>query len=275
MSVRWKQLLPRYLILTIFMLIVLLPVWGMLMSAFKTDTQIASSPFSPPETWTLDNFRQAWTIGKFNIFFKNSVIVTTSVVISSVFLSTLSGYAFGKLPMPGKNLLFPLMLLGYMVPFEAVIIPLYNWLDVLGLRNTYWALILPQIGLSVSFGTLWMSSFFENTPKELVDAATIDGCNRWQTLWLILSPLARPATTTLVVLIFMWTWNEFLLALVMVQTEAMRTLPVGLAFFQGKYTSNISLMAAGAIIVALPTVLIYILFQRFFIRGMLGGAIKG
>lgn len=275
MSVRWKQLLPRYLILTIFMLIVLLPVWGMLMSAFKTDTQIASSPFSPPETWTLENFRQAWTIGKFNIFFKNSVIVTTSVVISSVFLSTLSGYAFGKLPMPGKNLLFPLMLLGYMVPFEAVIIPLYNWLDVLGLRNTYWALILPQIGLSVSFGTLWMSSFFENTPKELVEAATIDGCNRWQTLWQILWPLARPATTTLVVLIFMWTWNEFLLALVMVQTEAMRTLPVGLAFFQGKYTSNLSLMAAGAIIVALPTVLIYILFQRFFIRGMLGGAIKG
>ena len=275
MSIRWKRLLPRYLVLTIFMLIVLLPVWGMLMSAFKTDTQITTSPFSLPEKWTLENFRQAWTFGKFNVFFKNSVIVTTVVVVSSVFLSTLSGYAFGQLPMPGKKLLFPLLLLGYMVPFEAVIIPLYNWMNALGLRNTYWALILPQIGLSVSFGTLWMTSYFENTPQELVDAATIDGCNRWQTLWLILSPLARPATTTLVVLIFMWTWNEFLLALVMVQTEAMRTLPVGLAFFQGKYTSNLSLMAAGAIIVALPTVLIYILFQRFFIRGMLGGAIKG
>ena len=275
MSLRWKRLLPRYLVLTIFMLIVLLPVWGMLMSAFKTDTQITTSPFSLPENWTIENFQQAWTVGKFNVFFKNSVIVTTAVVVSSVFLSTLSGYAFGQLPMPGKKLLFPLMLLGYMVPFEAVIIPLYNWMNGLGLRNTYWALILPQIGLSVSFGTLWMASFFENTPQELVDAATIDGCNRWQTLWLILSPLARPATTTLVVLIFMWTWNEFLLALVMVQTEAMRTLPVGLAFFQGKYTSNLSLMAAGAIIVALPTVLIYVLFQRFFIRGMLGGAIKG
>ncbi|MDD2522441.1 MAG: carbohydrate ABC transporter permease [Anaerolineaceae bacterium] len=275
MSIRWKRLLPRYLVLIVFMLIVLLPIWGMLMSAFKTDTQIASSPFTLPETLTLENFKQAWTVGKFNIFFKNSVIVTTAVVISSVFLSTLSGYAFGQLPMPGKNLLFPLMLLGYMVPFEAVIIPLYNWMDALGLRNTYLALILPQIGLSVSFGTLWMSTFFENAPRELVDAATIDGCNRWQTLWLILWPLAQPATTTLIVLIFMWTWNEFLLALVMVQTEAMRTLPVGLAFFQGKYTSNLSLMAAGAIIVALPTVLIYVIFQRFFIRGMLGGAIKG
>ena len=275
MTLHWKRLLPRYLVLTIFMLVVLLPIWGMLMSAFKTDTQITVSPFSLPETWTLENFQRAWTVGKFNIFFKNSVIVTTAVVISSVFLSILSGYAFGQLPMPGRRLLFPLMLLGYMVPFEAVIIPLYNWMNALGLRNTYWALILPQIGLSVSFGTLWMASFFDSAPQELVDAATIDGCNRWQTLWLILWPLARPATTTLIVLIFMWTWNEFLLALVMVQTEAMRTQPVGLAFFQGKYTSNLSLMAAGAIIVALPTVLIYILFQRFFIRGMLGGAIKG
>lgn len=275
MTLRWQKLLPRYVLLTLFMLVVLIPIWGLLMSAFKTDTEIIASPFGLPESLSLDNFRAAWSMGKFNFFFKNSVIVTSVVVIFSVFLSTLSGYAFGQLPLPGRKLLFPLMLVGYMVPFEAVIIPLYNWMNFLGLRNTYWAMILPQIGLSVSFGTLWMSSFFENAPQELIDAATIDGCDRWKMLWLILWPLAKPATTTLVVLIFMWTWNEFLLALVMVQTEAMRTLPVGLAFFQGKYTSSLSLMAAGAIIVALPTILIYILFQRFFIRGMLGGAIKG
>jgi raffinose/stachyose/melibiose transport system permease protein len=275
MTLHWRKIIPRYLVLTVFMLVVLLPIWGALMSAFKSNAEIATSPFSLPQIWTLENFRQAWTVGKFSVFFKNSVIVTTIVVVASVFLSTLSGYAFGQLPLPGRAILFPLMLVGYMVPFEAVVIPLYNWMGLLGLRNTYWALILPQIGLSVSFGTLWMSSFFENAPRELVDAATIDGCNRWQTLWQILWPLAKPATTTLIVLIFMWTWNEFLLALVMVQSEAMRTLSVGLAFFQGRYTSNLSLMAAGAIIVALPTVLIYIIFQRFFIRGMLGGAIKG
>lgn len=272
---RWNILLLRYLLLTLFMLIVLIPIWGALMSAFKANAEIASSPFSLPQTWTLENFQEAWTVGKFNVFFKNSVIVTTIVVFASVFLSTMSGYAFGRLPLPGKSILFPLMLVGYMVPFEAVIIPLYNWMGALGLRNTYWALILPQIGLSVSFGTLWMSSFFETAPKELIDAAAIDGASRWQTLWLILWPLSKPATTTLIVLIFMWTWNEFLLALVMVQSEAMRTLPVGLAFFQGRFSSNLPLMAAGAIIVALPTILIYILFQRFFIRGMLGGAIKG
>ncbi len=213
MKYPWKNLLPRYLILIVFMLVVLVPIWGMFTSAFKTSTEVMEGPFSLPSDWSLYNFEQAWRVGRFNIFFKNSVIVATAVVISSVFLSTLSGYAFGALPLPGKSWLYPLILIGYMVPFEAVIIPLYNLMDTFGITDTLWALILPQVGLSVSFGTMWMSSFFENTPGELTDAATIDGCSRWQTLWYILWPIAKPAVTTLVVLIFMWTWNEFLLAL--------------------------------------------------------------
>jgi raffinose/stachyose/melibiose transport system permease protein len=271
----WKKLLPRYLILILFSLVVVLPLSGMLLSAFKSETEVNASPFALPEQITLENFSQAWSVGHFNIFFKNSVIVTTVVVTVSVFLSVLAGYAIGQLPLPGRKWIYPLLLLGYMVPFEAVIIPLYNLMDVLGLRDTYWALILPQVGLSVSFGTLWMTAFFENAPSELVDAAAMDGCSRWQTLWQVLWPLAQPAVTTLTVLFFMWTWNEFLLALVMVQNESMRTLPVGLSFFLGRYSANIPLLAAASIIVALPTVLIYIIFQRFFIRGMLGGAVKG
>jgi raffinose/stachyose/melibiose transport system permease protein len=275
MSLHWKNLLPRYLLLTLFMLAVLIPLSGMVLSAFKTDIEVIQGPFSLPETWQLDNFIQAWQVGRFNIFFKNSVIVAVAVVIMSVFLSILNGYAFGVLPLPGRKWLFPLILIGYMVPLEAVIIPLYQFMDALHLRDTIWALILPQIGLSVSFGTLWMTSFFENAPQELIDASTMDGCNRWQTLWLVLWPLSGPPVTTLIVLIFMWTWNEFLLALVLVQDEALRTLPVGLAFFQGKYSANIPLLAAGALIVALPTVLIYIFFQRSFIQRMLGGSVKG
>jgi len=275
MSLHRKNLLPRYLLLTLFMLTVLIPLSGVVLSAFKTDIEVIQGPFSLPETWQLDNFIQAWQVGRFNIFFKNSVIVAVTVAIMSVFLSILNGYAFGVLPFPGRKWLFPLILIGYMVPLEAVIIPLYQFMDALHLRDTIWALILPQIGLSVSFGTLWMTSFFENAPQELIDASTIDGCNRWQTLWLVLWPLSGPPVTTLIVLIFMWTWNEFLLALVLVQDEALRTLPVGLAFFQGKYSANIPLLAAGALIVALPTVLIYIFFQRSFIQGMLGGSVKG
>ncbi len=271
----WQRLLPNYLTLSIFLLLILVPIIGLVFSAFKTDTEVIKGPLSLPSQLRLDAFEEAWTTGRFNFFFRNSVIVTIVVVVVSVLLSTLTGYAFGLLPVPGRKFLYPLLLVGYMVPFEAVIIPLYHMLDKMSLTDTYWALILPQIGLSVSFGTLWMSSFFSSAPSELVDAAAIDGCNRWQILWKVLWPLARPAVLTLVVLIFMWTWNEFLLALVMIQKETMRTLPVGLAFFQGRYSADIPLMAAGALIVAGPILLVYIVFQRYFIRGMLGGAVKG
>lgn len=271
----WQRLLPNYAILSIFLLIILVPIIGLVFSAFKTDTEVIKGPLSLPTQLRLDAFEDAWTTGRFNYFFRNSVIVTIVVVAVSVLLSTLTGYAFGLLPVPGRKFLYPLLLVGYMVPFEAVIIPLYHMMDKMGLTDTYCALILPQIGLSVSFGTLWMSSFFSTAPTELVDAAAIDGCNRWQILWKILWPLARPAVLTLVVLTFMWTWNEFLLALVMIQKETMRTLPVGLAFFQGRYSADIPLMAAGALIVAGPILLVYIVFQRYFIRGMLGGAVKG
>lgn len=266
---------PNYVILSTFLLIILIPIIGLVFSAFKTDTEVIRGPLSLPSQLRLDAFKEAWTTGRFNFFFRNSVVVTVTVVIFSVFLSTLTGYAFAMLPVPGKQLLYPLLLLGYMVPFEAVIIPLYHMMNRMDLIDTYWALILPQVGLSVSFGTLWMTSFFRAAPRELVDAAAIDGCNRWQVLWRILWPLARPATLTLVVLVFMWTWNEFLLALVLIQKETMRTLPVGLAFFQGRYSADIPLMAAGSLIVAGPILVVYIVFQRYFIRGMLGGAVKG
>lgn len=271
----WRRLLPRYLLLTLFLLVILLPIAGLVLSAFKTNSEVIKGPFALPDEINLENFKEAWTTGRFNLFFRNSVVVSIAVVIVSVLLSTLMGYAFGLLPLPGKKILYPLVLVGYMVPFEAVVIPLYHFMNKIGLTDTYWALILPQIGLSVSFGTLWMTGFFRSAPRELIDAAAIDGCTRWQTLWKILWPLARPAVLTLVVLVFMWTWNEFLLALVMVQDETMRTLPVGLAFFQGRYSSNVPLLAAGALIVAGPILLVYILFQRYFIHGMLGGSVKG
>ena len=274
-SYRWKSLLPNYLILILFLLVVFLPILGVLLSAFKTQSEVIQGPFRLPAKFRFDNFVNAWTAGRFSDYFRSSIIVALTVVIVSVFLSILTGFAFGILSFPLQKILYFLLLIGFMTPFEAVVIPLYHFLYRLGLTDTYLALILPQIGLSVSFGTLWMTGFFRSAPQELIDAAAIDGCNRWQMLWRVLWPLARPAVLTLVVLIFMWTWNEFLLALVMVQKETLRTLPVGLAFFQGRYTADVPRLAAGAIIVAGPIVLVYVLFQRYFIRGLLGGAVKG
>ena len=220
------------------------------------------------------SFSTAWQDGHFSSYLRSSLIVTAAVVAIATLLSILAGYAFGQMRFRGEQVLFYVLLLGLMVPLEATIVPLYYDLRDLGLTDTYWALILPQAGVSVAFGTFWMRAFFRSVPRSLVEAARLDGSTSWSTLWRVIMPLARPAVLTMVVLVFMWTWNEFLLALVMVSDEDLRTAPLGLAFFQGRNTSDEALLAAGSLIVAAPVVIVYLFLQRHFIRGMLSGAVK-
>ena len=175
----------------------------------------------------------------------------------------------------GDQALFYLFLLGLMVPLESTVVPLYYDLRDLGLTDTYAALIFPQVGVSVAFGTFWMRAFFRSVPRSLVEAARLDGSSSWSTLWRVVLPVGRPAVLTMMVLVFMWTWNEFLLALVMVSDESLRTAPLGLAFFSGRNTTDFALLAAGSVIVATPVVILYVFLQRHFIRGMLTGAVKG
>ena len=221
------------------------------------------------------NFAVAWDEGHFGTYLRSSAIVTVAVVAIATFVSILAGYAFGQMRFRGNQVIFYLFLLGLMVPLEATVVPLYYDLRDVGMTDTYWALILPQAGLSTAFGTFWMRAFFRSVPRSLVEAARLDGSSSWVTLWRVILPLGRPAVLTMVVLVFMWTWNEFLLALVMVSDESLRTAPLGLAFFQGRNTSDEALLAAGSVIVATPVVLVYLFLQRHFIRGMLTGAVKG
>jgi raffinose/stachyose/melibiose transport system permease protein len=217
----------------------------------------------------------AWEEGNFGTYLRSSLIVTGSVVAISTVLSVLAGYAFGLMRFRGAGVLFYLFVLGLTVPLEAIVVPLYYDLRDVGMTDTYWALILPQAALSTAFGTFWMRAFFRTVPRSLIEAARLDGSSSWVTLWRIVLPLGRPAVLTMVVLVFMWTWNEFLLALVMVSDESLRTAPLGLAFFQGRNTSDEALLTAGALIVAAPVVIVYLFLQRHFIRGMLSGAVKG
>jgi raffinose/stachyose/melibiose transport system permease protein len=254
---RREQFLSQ-LVLGVFALIALAPIARILLTALGEG----------------GSFSTAWEDGHFGSYLRSSAIVTTSVVLISTVLSILAGYAFGLMRFRGAQALFYVFLLGLMVPLEATIVPLYYDLRDLGLTDTYWALILPQSGVSVAFGTFWMRAFFRSVPRSLVEAARLDGASSWSTLWRVLLPLGRPAVLTMIVLVFMWTWNEFLLALVMVSDESLRTAPLGLAFFQGRNTSDEALLAAGAIIVAAPVVVVYLFLQRHFIRGMLSGAVK-
>lgn len=264
-----------YVLLIGCLLAALLPFAIAVLASFKAPTELSRNVFSLPETWRWENYARAWTEGRFGQYFFSSVVVAGATVLLATVFSILAGYAFGRLRFPLQGLLFGLFLLGIMVPQEAFIVPLYHTMRRLGLYDTYWALILPQVGLSVCFGAFWLRGAFAGIPQELEDAARVDGCNSWGALWRVLLPVVRPALLTLVVLLFVWTWNDFLLALVLVTSEELRTLPLGLAFFQGRYSMDIALVSAGAVMVALPTILIYAIFQRQFIQGVTAGAVQG
>lgn len=263
-----------YTILGIFTVIALFPIVGILLSAVAP-AEDAIGGFSIPSGVRLENFADAWQRGHFGRYLLNSLFVALCVVGATTVLATMAGYAFGSMRFRFAGPLFYVFLLGLMVPQEAIVVPLYYDMRDIGLTDTYWALILPQIAQSLSFGTFWMRAYFRSTPRGVVEAARLDGASSWTTLWRILVPMGRPALTTMVVLVFMWTWNEFLLALVMVPSnDDLRTAPLGLAFFQGQHTSDFALLAAASVIVAAPVVIAYVILQRRFIAGMLSGALR-
>jgi len=268
-----REVALTYVVLGCFSLLSLVPIVAILITAVQDPGGTAA--VGEPGGLHLGNFATAWDEGHFGSYLRSSAIVAAGVVTAATLFSVLAGYAFGMLRFRGQQVLFYLLLVGLVVPLESTIVPLYYDLRDVNLTDTYWALILPQVGVSVAFGTFWMRAFFRSVPRSLVEAARLDAASSWATLWRVVLPMGRPAVLTLVLLVFMWTWNEFLLALVMVSEESLRTAPLGLAFFQGRNTTDVPLLAAGAVIVAAPVVIAYLFLQRHFIRGMLSGAVKG
>lgn len=264
-----------YAVLVVFAIGAIYPVLSIVFLGLHTRDDLVTG-FAWPTDPKLDSFRAAWDQGDFATGFKSSFIVAATVTAVSAVLSLGTGYAFGTMRFRGDRWIFALFLMGIIFPYEATVIPLYYDFQNLGLLDTYWALILPQIGQSVAFGTFWMRAFFRSTPRGLVEAARIDGASSFGVLVRVLLPQARPALLTLCALVFTYTWNEFLLALVLITSPDKQTAPLGLSFFAGAVRAgDPTKVAAAAVLVMMPIVIVYILLQRHFVRGMLAGAIKG
>ncbi|WP_353649550.1 carbohydrate ABC transporter permease [Nakamurella sp. A5-74] len=261
----------NYVILIAFALFALGPMFTIVKTALGPENADAAQDGTSLH-W--GNFAAAWEQGELGRHLTTSVSVSVIVVVVAVFFSIMSGYAFGTMRFKGEQVLFYLFLLGIMVPTEAIIVPLYFDLRSAGLTNTIWGVALPQIAQSVAFGTFWMRTYFRSTNVAITEAARIDGAGNHRILWSVLVPTARPAIVTLVLLSFMWTWNEFLIPLVMSPRGEVRTAPLALAIFQGQYVQGTTLLAAAAVIIALPVVIVYLFLQRHFIRGMIEGAVR-
>lgn len=266
-----------YLFLIAFVIISLYPIVFSWFAALKTKEELMTSPnpLTLPKTITLQNFAEAWTIGKMGRYFVNSICITFPAVAGILLLASMAGFAFGKLKFPGSKQFFFFFLLGMMIPGQATIISLYYTIVSFRLVNRYAGIILPTLGTAMPFAIFMMRSFYKDLPEELLDSARIDGCSYFRAFWNIFAPLTLPALSALLVFEFMWIWNDLQLPLLILYDDKVRTLPLGLKYFQGEHASNQALIAAGVTICTLPITIVYLLFQRTFIRGITAGAIKG
>ncbi|WP_336632576.1 MULTISPECIES: carbohydrate ABC transporter permease [unclassified Microbacterium] len=256
-----------YAVLTMAV-IVLWPVGTFVAAALSPDR--AGRP-SADLQW--GNFVTAWTSAEFSRSMVVSLTITVAVVIVGTLLALLGGYAFGVLGVVGDRVLFPLILLGMMISLEAIIVPLYYQFRTLGLTDNLLGVILIHVGMGVPFGIFWMRAAFRALPRGIFESAEMDGASSMRMLWSIAVPNLMPAVYTFILLSFIWTWNDYFLSLVFLHGDN-QTATVALGVFQGKYVTQINLMAAGGLIVAAPVLILYVIFQRKFISGMLAGAIK-
>jgi len=277
----WHRI-SRYRLSVLVLLLALLiatvplaPLIWVVFTALKNPSRVIENPLGPPTgAWHWENFASAWQAANFGTYFVNSLVVAIPTVLAVVVLSLLAAYPFAVMSFRLRKVLFTVFLAGLTIPLSVLIIPLFYEIRSLGLDGTPLALILPQVAIQLPFGILLLAGFIRELPREVLDAGRIDGCDQVQLLRHVVAPLTWPGVLTLVVFVFMWTWNQFLLPLVLVHQDSGRTLPLGLAFFQGRFNTNIPLMMAGATITFLPIVLVYVVFQRQFIRGITAGAIR-
>ena len=221
------------------------------------------------------NYVEAFQDASMGRLLLSSTIIAVFVVPTSVFIGTLAGFGLAALMPRGHRFIYLLFVLGLTLPFEGVITPLYYEVRALGLLNTKFAIILPLIGLFMPFSVYWMRAHFVNVPSELNEAAQIDGASTWQHFWLVQVPIARPAITSLAILQFLWTWNQFLLPVVLVENPLERTMAGALGAFQGQWGTNIPLLCAGSLIIITPTIVLFLVFQKQFVAALLQGAVKG
>lgn len=265
-----------YFILIILALSFLVPIYGSIITSFKSIEEILISGFwSFPKHFSFQNYIEAWELKNFSRYILNSLIITIPSVIISILIASLAAYPLSRIKFKGQNIIFFFFVAGLFLPPQVNLLPLYRLINILGIYDTYWALIIVHVAFGQPICILILRNFFINIPFEIQESARIDGCNNFLIYRKIIMPLAKPVIAVLLIFQFTWIWNDFLWGLILTQSEAARPITVGLYNLQGMYTIEWNIQTAGANITAIPTIIIFLLFQRYFIKGITLGAVKG
>lgn len=252
--------------------VVLLPYMWMITTSLKPIKLTFEAPYLIPHHFVWHNYADAWNAAPFDRFYINSLIMAVAIAVGQVITSAMAAYAFDRLDFPFKNTLFFLFLATLMIPLPLLVIPSYVIIERFGWLNTFWALIVPR--LWTAFGVLLMRQYFRTLPRELDEAAMIDGSTRIGVLFRVLLPLSRPAVATLGLFAFLFAWNDFLWPLIVLDNPDMFTIQLGLSNFAGKYGTQWVQLMAGTVTATLPVLVLFLFVQRWIIRGLTLGAIN-
>jgi len=265
----------RHAVLIAISALMLFPLLLVVSTTFKTPEDVKKNPFGFFSSFSFDNLTTAWTVGEFDNYLWSSVLLTVPSTLLVVVCATLGGYAFARLPFPGRTFCFYVVIVGLLVPFFAYMIPLYYQLRSMQLLDSIVGTNLVLASLQLSFGTFFMRAFFADLPTELEQAARIDGASEWQIFRRVMLPLATSGVGALAVYTFLQNWNEFLVPLLYMPGGEHRPLTTGLYLFLGGRTVDIGPLAAGTLITILPVVLLFLVLQRQVTQGLVSGAVKG
>ncbi len=273
---RSPSMLVTYLILIGYAFVSLYPIIWMLLMSLKTNPEVHTNLFGLPQEWVWEHYVHVVTTTRVPRYILNSAWISAVTVLGILLFALPAGFGFGQLKFKGNNTLFMLLLAGIMIPGQTTILPLFLRMKQFNLLDTPWAMIIPYVAAGLPFATFLMRGFFRSLPQELVDAAVVDGASLYRVFWNVMMPLTRPAISTLIVFYFMWTWNEFLWAMLVMNREIFKTVTVGIfTTFQNQYMFDWPLMTTGLVLVTAPIILVYLVFQRQFVAGLTAGALRG
>lgn len=262
-------------LVTLLSVTCIFPIIWMVYSSLKSQQQFAVDTVGLPQQLHFSNYVQAITEGKLAGYFLNSMFNTLVTVAVVVFLTFITAYCLGRFRFRGRTGIYYLFLSGMLIPIYALLIPIFIEFKALGLLNNRLTLILPYIAFALPIAVFLIESYIQGIPIELEEAAHIDGCGTLRCMFAIIMPVCKPVLATVAILTFLNTWNEFPLALVLVRSNSLKTMPIGLTNFVGAYTVDYPLMMAALVISALPVILMYLLFYNQVMKGMVAGAVKG
>ena len=263
------------IILLMFSISCVFPILWLFSSSLKTEAEFNQSSMALPKSFNPGNFKSIIQETNLPLYVLNSFRNTIISVAIIILISFMAGYVLSRYHFKGRSAIYNYFIIGMLVPIHALLVPMYVQFKQAGLINHWYTLILPYVSFGLPLSIMLIESYIETIPRELEEAAAIDGCGFYQTMIRIILPMARPILSTVAIIQFFACWNEFSFALILVSKDELRTVPVGLTMFQGAYTVNYPRMMAGILVTIIPVMVLYFIFSKRIIEGMVAGAVKG